>query len=131
MSIIYLVLHYPWKMRITIHGSEVGRIKIRMHSSRMRTVRSSSRLLLGGGFCLGGSARGGLSAQGRCQPGGCLPKGVCVSQHALGQTPSPPNRMTDTCKNITLPQLRLRTVISHRFHISQPPLPGHSIRNCR
>ena len=49
----------------------------RMHSSRMRTVLSSSRLLGGGG-------------------------GVGVSQHALRQTPTPPtpvDRMTDRCKN--------------------------------
>ena len=43
----------------------------RMHSSRMRTVCNSSRLLGGGSVCLGD-----------------------VSQHALGQTP-PMNRMTD------------------------------------
>ena len=33
---------------------------------------------------------------------GCLPRG-CVSQHAMGQT-HPMNRITDRCKNITLPQ---------------------------
>ena len=37
--------------------------------------------------------------------GGCLPRRVCVSQHALGKHP-PLNRMTDRCKNITLPELR-------------------------
>ena len=68
-------------------------LKPRMHSSRMRTVRSSSRLLWGGGVCpvVGG-----------------------VSQHALEQTPAPlwTEWLTDRCKNITFPQLRLRTVIS-------------------
>ena len=59
----------------------------RMHSSRMPTVRSRR-----------------VSAQ-----GGCLPRVCGVSQHALGQTP-PVNRMTDRCKNITFPQLCLRTV---------------------
>ena len=49
----------------------------RMHSSRMRTVRCSG--------CLGG---GGV----------CPRRGVC-------QTPLV-DRMTDRCKNITLPQLR-------------------------
>ena len=37
--------------------------------------------------------------------------GVCVvSQHTLRQTP-PMNRITDSCKNITFPQLRLWPVI--------------------
>ena len=59
------------------------------------------------------SAQSGVSAQG-CPPGGCLPRRrVYVSQHALKQTPPPPvNRITDRCKNITFPQLRLRTVIT-------------------
>ena len=72
-----------------------------MHSSRMRTARllsiSPSMYYVGGGVCSrgwggvclwsgGGSASGlGGSASG---PGG-------VSQHALGQTPPPVNRMTD------------------------------------
>ena len=54
-----------------------------MHSSRMRTVR-----------CIG--HRGG-SAQGVYAWGGVCPS-VCWD------TP-PLNRMTDTCENITLPQL--------------------------
>ena len=61
--------------------------KTRMHSSRMRTVRCSSRLLGGGsgpgGVCLpGGSAcQGGLPVRGclpamECMPAmGCLPRG--------------------------------------------------------
>ena len=64
-----------------------------MHSSRMRTVRCSSRLLKG---CL----PGGLSVRGVC-PGvrgglsrGCLPK--CM----LGYTPPPVDRMTDRCKTL-------------------------------
>ena len=55
-------------------------LKTRMHSSRMRTVRSGS--FLGGGV---------------------------VSQHALRQTPPPVNRMTDRYKNITF-ATSLRTV---------------------
>ena len=48
-------------------------------------------------------------------PGGCLLRGVSasgggVSQHALRHTPLPVNRITDSCKNITFPQLRLWAV---------------------
>ena len=50
----------------------------RMHSSRMRTVRCSGRLL--GGVCLGGVCPrgfcllpGGVSSQEDVCPGGCLP----------------------------------------------------------
>ena len=59
--------------------------KTRLHSSRMHTARmftvSPSMLCTGG--------------EGACSWG--------VSQHALQQTP-PMNRMTNRCKNITLPQ---------------------------
>ena len=104
-----------------------------MHSSRMRTGRSltvcqsllrgsvwsggvSARgcLLWGvsarGGLVPGGSALGGVSG-----PGGCLLWGVgggVWSQGGVGipactEADTPPvNRMTDTCKNITLAQLR-------------------------
>ena len=47
----------------------------RMHSSRMRTVRNSSRLLMGV------PSPGGVCSQGVV---------VVVSQHALRQTPLPP-----------------------------------------
>ena len=43
-------------------------------------------------------SRWGAWSQGVHGPGGV------VSQHALRQTPPPVNRMTDRCKNITLPQ---------------------------
>ena len=133
-----------------------------MHSSRMRTVRCSSRLLgwgeggcrcicrwgrgylpgglharvrgRPGGVCRGCLLRGcllrgclprgvsaggclpGVSAQGGVCPGvvclgGCLlrgvsaPGGVCWGCVYLLRVP-PVNRMTDRCKNITLPQLR-------------------------
>ena len=73
-----------------------------MHSSRMHTVRSSSRLLGEGGVCPGGSVQGkGM---------GGLPGGVYPSMH-WGRYPLAVDRMTDRCKNITFPQLRLRTVI--------------------
>ena len=56
---------------------------------------------------------GGVPARGlrgcTC-PAGSTCRG-CASQHALRQTPPLVNRMTDRCKNITLPQLRFLTVI--------------------
>ena len=93
----------------------VIKISTRMHSSRMRTIRRSSRLL-GGGVCQpGGCLPGGgcLPARGRLPAGGvfylpgqCLPGGggVCPGG-CLADTPTPMDRMTDTCENITLPQL--------------------------
>ena len=66
-----------------------------MHSSRMRTVRCSSHP--GGGVCTGGVYPGAVSARGR---GVFLPCGVYTS----------PRGQTDTCENITFPQLLLRTV---------------------
>ena len=83
-----------------------------MHSRRMRTVRSSSRLL--GGGCLppgGGVCPSWGVYPGDVYPGGCLPGG-CVSQHALRQTPPCTKFLTHACENITFPQLRLPTVIS-------------------
>ena len=53
----------------------------------------------------GGSAPGGSGLGGERVSGG-LESGLGVSQNALRQTPPPVNRTTDTCKNITLPQLR-------------------------
>ena len=41
--------------------------------------------------------------------GGCGPRGT--------HTP-PMNRMTDRCKNITFPQLRLRAVINNGYYIT-------------
>ena len=71
-----------------------------MHSSRMRTIRCSSRLLEEGGVCPGGvypgvclhggSAQGeGVSAQGRGSlPRGVgLPRGGGVCQGGVWQTP--------------------------------------------
>ena len=71
----------------------------RMHSSRMRTVRCSNRLLgvsVRGG--VGGSARRGCLPRGclpggwgvclggRCLPAGCLPRG-CLPMGGVCQTP--------------------------------------------
>ena len=60
-----------------------------------------------GGVCVSQHAlgRGCVCVSQHALGRGC----VCVSQHALGQAP-PVNRMTDSCKNITFPQLLLRTV---------------------
>ena len=70
--------------------------KTRLHSNRMRTARALT--LSPSMLCAG---RGAWS-------GGCMVRGGAwswgvVSQHALRQTP-PVNRMTNSCKNITLPQ---------------------------
>ena len=62
-----------------------------MHSSRMRTVRCSGRLIKEG--CL--PAQGG---------GGCLPRVVYTSPSQWTEF------LTHICENITFPQLRLRTV---------------------
>ena len=48
-----------------------------MDSSRMRTVRCSSRLLGGGGFCPGGCL---LRERGVCPEGGCLPRGGLLKE---------------------------------------------------
>ena len=104
----------------------------RMHSSRMRTARSSTQP--GGsppGTPLGAEplTRHPLGAEPltRHTPGADIPLGPDTpwSRHAPGaDTPplrpgtpehTPPvNRITDTCKNITFPQLRLRAVIDNR-----------------
>ena len=81
-----------------------------MHSSRMRTARCSGRLggCMPGGVCLGGSARGV-----------CLPRVVYTHPTV--------NKITDRCKNITFPKLRLRTVITlliqgnSRINVLLPP----------
>ena len=77
-----------------------------MHSSRMRTVRCSSDL--GGGR--GGAGGGGISLAEGWSPwqGG-------VSQHALEADPPLVDRMTDTCKNITLPQTSFVGGNKHAF----------------
>ena len=80
-----------------------------MHSSRMCTVRCSGRwggmypsMHWAGGCLLGVSAQGGVC------PGGVCPgdSAGMTAQRGVCQTPPPVNRMTDTCENITLPQLR-------------------------
>ena len=52
-------------------------------------------------LCWGGG-EGGCLVPGVSGPGGCLPLvWGGVSQYAMGQTPPPVNRITDTCKSIT------------------------------
>ena len=86
----------------------------------MRTVRCSSRLLVGG-VCPGKGVSRGVTAWGGVCPGGrgCLPRGVCIPACTRADTHHV-DRMTDRCKNITFPQHRLRTVITE-------PIPMTSI----
>ena len=87
----------------------------RMHSSRMRTSHALTvcgHLLLprgwGGGWSGGSGPRGGLVPGGVCSWGGLVPGGggsgipACTEGDTL---PPPMDRITDTCKNITLAQL--------------------------
>ena len=88
--------------------------KTRMHSSRMRTGRSLTEccsvlpggVLLGRGGCL---VRGGFSL---VPGGGGSPwsGGGAWSRGGSPETP-PVDRITDTCKNITLATTSLRPVI--------------------
>ena len=119
---------HAWMLSISFRST--FKLSTIMHSSRMRTVRCSGRhvkrpggtcLAGGGGVCSGGGiCPGGCLARGCVCPGECLPRGVCwwesvcvgVSAQGVGvcqtpPTPPPPPvyRITDTCKNITLPQL--------------------------
>ena len=81
-----------------------------MHSSRMRTARSSPYR---GNLCPGGPCPGGLCPGGLCQGGGVSVQGVVsVQGGSVRETPSPVYRMRDTCCEI-LPcsKLRLQAVI--------------------
>ena len=87
--------HPPWERWVLLQTVciplECIHIVTRMHSSRMRTSRSLTvcQSLLPGGCLLWG---------------GRLLWGV-VSQHALRQTLPPVDRITDSCRNMTLAQL--------------------------
>ena len=91
----------------------------RMHSSRMRTasllpVSPSIHCSRGGGYLPGGIPARGCTCQGIPAQGVYLPEGVnllgdtCPGGVPAGGVPAqvlpPVNRMTDRCKNITLPQ---------------------------
>ena len=72
-----------------------------MRTARALTVSASILYVGGCAWSGGGWGRGSMA------PGGCMVWGdrvVVVSQHALRHTPPPVNRMTNRCKNITLPQ---------------------------
>ena len=53
-------------------------------------------------------SQGGVCLEGGCLPGG----GVCLEGGVPGQVPPPVNRITDTCKNITLAKTSFRPVNS-------------------
>ena len=98
-----------------------------MHSSRMRTAR----LLAypgGGGVCIPGG--GCWYAYGGMDPGGVCPTPPTICLGGLlrgrgrsayrggGRPPLWTEWLTDRCKNITFPQLRLRAVITiGRFYV--------------
>ena len=89
-------------------------VQTRTHSSRMRTVFSSSRLL-------------GVSA-GRCLPGGCLPREVCFIPVCTGAgTLLWTEWLTDRCENITFPQLRLRTIKKLNYARLTPIIANNGI----
>ena len=70
---------------------------------KFSALKSNLSNELGGGVCPGDVCPRGCLHRGRCLHRG----GVClggVSQHAMGQTSLPVNRIMDRCKNITLPQ---------------------------
>ena len=85
----------------------------RMYSSRMRTVRSSSRLLKGG--ACSGEARVPGPGEGLL-PGGCLLQWGCLLGGDVILTcteADPPSyRMTDMCKNITFATSSIATTLS-------------------
>ena len=83
------ILVFLFCLILEISKIEKSVTSTRMHSSRIRFVRLSG---LPRGVCQRVSARG-VSARGSV-------KGGMAARHL------PMDRMTDTCKNITLPQLR-------------------------
>ena len=116
-----------------------------MHSSRMRTVRSSDRisggcLLRGGCLLWGGLCSWGMSAPGGCLlprgcllPGGCLlrggsaPGGVSAPGEGVcswgcgiqvGRHPHRPCGQTDACKNRTFATLLRTANISLKLWVS-------------
>ena len=81
--------------------------------SRGGCVCSGGVCLLGEGVCVcsggcawswGESALRGVSASGRCLLLGGVPGPGGVCSWGVSGTPPPVNRMTNRCKNITLPQ---------------------------
>ena len=111
-----------------------------MHSSRMRTGRSltvccCSVLTGGGGGAWSGGvllAPGGWDWGAWSQGGGAWSRGgVLLGPGGVLQRPPPVNRITDTCKNITLATTSLRPVKIQPYHMFHGPnhnLP-ESVRN--
>ena len=94
----------------SIHKVTAMAIETRLHSSRMHTAHllpasPSMHCSRGVSAAIGDPLCGECLLEGGCLlPGGVSAPGRrFVSQHALRQTP-PMNRITDTCKNMTLPQ---------------------------
>ena len=104
IGIIYFFWSHELSLDVSVRLSLKGLYdKTRMHSSRMRTARSSSRP--------GGSPQAPVE---QTPPGAntlweqTLPPGADTPQEQTNpseQTP-PVDRITDACENITLPQLR-------------------------
>ena len=94
-----------------------------MFSSRMHTVRNSSRLLRGGAWSQGGLVLGGSGPGGCLVPGGACSWGVWYPSMHCGRPPV--NRMTDRCKNITfatsLRTVKIRQSLIIWFHTKQCP----------
>ena len=111
-------LHSRYQTNRQTGRSKEKQLTIRKHSSRMRTAR----LLTAGGCESRGVQR--VCVQGVCVQGVCV-QGVCVQMGCVWSlevyTPGPRNRhhplnrMTDRCKNITIPQLRLRSVTNFDY----------------
>ena len=108
----------------------------RMHSSRMPTGRSLTvccRLLPGGGVCLvpggvlpDGGVLPGPGGSAWSQGGFCLVRagvsawsqgGVCLVPGGGSLETPPVNRITDTCKNITLATTSLRPVMNLSLNV--------------
>ena len=84
-----------------------------MHSSRMRTGCSLTvccSVLPRGAWSGGAGPGGGLLSLGGC----AWSRGVCLVWGGFSREPPPVNRITDTCKNITLATTSLRPVINVR-----------------
>ena len=96
-----------------IFSSQVkSRVKTRMHSSRMRTVRllTVSRSTWEWVVCMGGCLPIGCLVRGCLPREGCVAGGCVIAQKNAGIHPSPllTEFLTHTCKNITFPAVTRR-----------------------
>ena len=64
---------------------------------------SGGACLTGGHVWQGACMAGGVNTRGLCMAGGMHGRGCMAGQHAWHTSP-PVDRITDVCKNITLPQ---------------------------